>query len=457
MLSRFLMPELLKIPCRTAGVSAYALLIAVILAVMNTVTGCHNENNVTDLTGCWTSGDNCYPELPYTLFIEQNGDEVRLEASVGTPQLCVGELIGTQIEFQCTDNQEKGFQYRLKASVISPAEMCITSDSESSNPFTCTFIKHGGLDPRVERMLFFINRAEAQQPLGQRTPEQMRRFMAESSFWASLYPASDVAEIKNIGIPGTEGMLNLRMYVPHGSAPFPVILFYHGGGFVVGIAQQFDNYSRMLAHKAGALVFSLDYRLAPEHTFPAAHDDAWTAIRWVAENARDFGGDPARLTVAGESAGANLAIYVCTRALEEGGPDIGFQLLMSPITDLLSMDTDTYQRYASGYMLTKEWMEAFRYYYLPVSRDWYDRRVSPLLYPPRSDLPPALIVTAQYDVLRDEGEAYARQLADAGVPVKHYRCAGVIHGFTTALIDLLDQAQKVLDLAIKELETFKDT
>ncbi len=435
-----------------ADVAVFFFLIAFLLTAMSVITGCDNENCVSDLTGCWSSSDNCYSELPYTLFVEQKEDTVRLEPSAGSPHICLGKLNGMQIELQCTDYRSTEVQYRLNAAILSPTEICITTDTVHSDPVSCIFKKHGALDPRVEMMLVSINRAEAQQPLGQRSPEQMRSFMEESSFWASLHPAADVADIKNIVIPGKENMLNLRMYVPNGSAPFPVIVFYHGGGFVVGSAQQFDNYSRMLAKEAGALVFSLNYRLAPEHIFPAAHDDAWAAIRWVAENARGFGGDPSRIAVAGESAGANLAISVCTRAAEEGGPYIGIQILMSPITNFSSMDTDSYQRYATGYMLTKEWMEAFRSYYLPDSQIWHDRRVSPLLYPPHPGLPPSLIVTAQYDVLRDEGEAYARHLSAAGLPIKHYRCAGVIHGFTTAMIDLLDQAKKVLELAVEELQ-----
>jgi len=202
---------------------------------------------------------------------------------------------------------------------------------------------------------------------------------------------------------------------------------------------------------ASVMVISVDYRLAPEHVFPAAHEDAYAALEWAAENAGRFGGDPARLAVAGESAGANLAIAVSIRARDSGGPEILHQTLMCPITNVATMNTASYHDYAAGYMLTREWMEAFRSYYLPDCGDWSDPRVSPLLLEDSAELPPALVITGDFDVLRDEGETFARQLFAAGVAVRHYRGGGVIHGFTTALIDYLDQSRNAVSLISAEL------
>ncbi|MCP4717182.1 MAG: alpha/beta hydrolase, partial [Deltaproteobacteria bacterium] len=223
-------------------------------------------------------------------------------------------------------------------------------------------------------------------------------------------------------------------------------------GWVVGSAKQFDHFSRLLAQAASALVFAVDYRLAPEHVFPAAHDDAYAALEWIAGNADTFGGDPECLAVVGESAGGNLAAAVSSISRKAGGPEIALQVLLCPIMNVADMNTDSYNRFATGYMLTREWMEAFRGYYLPDSSDWTDPRVSPLLSDSLAGLPPALIITAEFDVLRDEGEAYARRLAEAGVLVKQYRFGGVIHGFTTALVDFLDQAQDSVGLIAEELE-----
>ena len=181
-------------------------------------------------------------------------------------------------------------------------------------------------------------------------------------------------------------------------------------------------------------------------------DDAYAAVQWVAENAASINGDPMRIAVAGESAGANLAAVVCMLARDQGGPDILFQALLCPVTNAADMNTDSYNEFAKGYFLTKEWMEAFRGYYLPDSNDWADPRVSPLLAESLEGLPSALVITAAYDVLRDEGEAYARRLFEAGVPTKQYRCGGVIHGFTTGMIDFLDQSKDAVSLTARELE-----
>jgi acetyl esterase len=360
-------------------------------------------------------------------------------------------LNGSNLELNCTDVRSPEAPYVMTGTVLSDTSIALSGTAAGAVQ-TCALTKHMGLDPLVEQMLGVINLSEAIKPMGRRTPRQMRRYMARMNSAGLFFPAAPVASIKNMKIPGPVGSIPVRLYTPEGKGPFPVIVFYHGGGWVVGNPKMFDHYSRLLAGEARALVFSVDYRLAPEHVFPAALDDAYAAVQWVAENAASINGDPMRIAVAGESAGANLAAVVCILARDQGGPDILFQALLCPVTNVADMNTDSYNEFAEGYFLTREWMEAFRGFYLPDRRDWADQRVSPLLAESLEGLPSALVITAACDVLRDEGEAYARRLFEVGVPTKHYRCGGVIHGFTTGLVDFLDQSKDAVSLTARELE-----
>jgi len=358
---------------------------------------------------------------------------------------------GGMLELSCTDTRFPEAPYALTGTVLNGTSIAVSCRAAAQPIQTCTLTKHAGLDPLVEQMLAFINLSEAIKPLGQRTPWEMRCYMAWMNLAGLFFPAAPVAAIKNISIPGPSGSIPARIYTPAGKGPFPVIVFYHGGGWVVGNPSMFDHYSRLLAGETGALVFSVDYRRAPEHVFPAAHDDAHAALQWVAENAASINGDSTRIAVAGESAGATMAAAVSMLARDRGGPDILYQVLLCPATNMSDMNTDSYHEFAKGCFLTREWMEAFRGFYLPDSADWSDPRVSPLLAESLEGLPPALVITAAHDVLRDEGEAYARKLFAAGVPTKHYRCGGVIHGFTTGLIDFLDQSKDAVSLTAREL------
>ena len=220
---------------------------------------------------------------------------------------------------------------------------------------------------------------------------------------------------------------------------------------MLGTLNMFDHYCRALAKESAAIVVSVDYRLALEHVFPAALDDAYAALEWAAGNAASINADAARIAVAGESAGGNMAAAVCIMARDRHGPGIRYQVLMSPVTNISAMNTQSYSDFATGYFLTREWMEAFRSYYLPDSTDWISPLASPLLAGDLTNLPPALVITAQYDVLRDEGEAYARKLNSAGVAAKNFRCGGVIHGFTTTMVDFLSQTKETISLTAREL------
>jgi acetyl esterase len=221
--------------------------------------------------------------------------------------------------------------------------------------------------------------------------------------------------------------------VPQGEKPLPVVVYFHGGGWVIGSIETHDAPCRELANRSGAIVVSVEYRMAPEHPFPAAPEDCYAATAWVADHAAEFGGDPARLAVAGDSAGGNLAAVVALMTRERNGPPLRFQLLIYPAVDA-RMGYASIDENSTGYFLTKADMHWFYGHYGADPSDW---RASPLLAPDHSGLPPALVLTAEYDPLRDEGEAYARKLQEAGVPVTLRRYDGQIHGFTimTAAVD----------------------
>ena len=245
-------------------------------------------------------------------------------------------------------------------------------------------------------------------------------------------------------IPGPAGNLPARIYTPRGSGPFPVVLWFHGGGFALGNLHAYDATCRALTNAADCIVVAVDYRLAPEHKFPAAPEDCYAAAQWVEKHISESGGDPQRIAVAGDSAGGNLAAVVAQLARQRGGPSLCFQLLVYPVTDFQA-DTPSYRENGEGYLLTMGAMMWFKNLYLQTPDDAVNPMASPLRAASFRGLPPALIVTAEFDPLRDEGEAYAARLRDAGVPVTLKRYEGAIHGFFS-LFHALDQGR----LAIKE-------
>ena len=251
--------------------------------------------------------------------------------------------------------------------------------------------------------------------------------------------------VEDRSIPGPRGQIPIRIYTAEGTGKRPLIVFYHGGGWVVGNIETHDDVTRYLAKAAGGTVVSVDYRLAPENPFPAAVDDAYAALQWVSENAESLGGDATGITVAGDSAGGNLSAVVSLRARDRNGPKIARQALIYPATNLFRLDSQSQNDFATGFFLTKEGLEWFRSHYLPRTEDRVDPYASPLLARDHSNLPPAVVITAQFDPLRDEGEAYAEKLRQAGVPVEVVRYDGVIHGFVSFL-GIVDQAAEALDL-----------
>jgi acetyl esterase len=237
-----------------------------------------------------------------------------------------------------------------------------------------------------------------------------------------------VRETEDIEVPGPNGPLPARVYRPDDEGKVPTIVFMHGGGFIIGDIETHDNQCRMVCREVGAVVVSVAYRLAPEAPFPAGVEDAVAATRWIAEHIADFGGDPDRLAIAGDSAGGNLAAVVAQVLRDEGGPRLAAQLLVYPSTDFAG-DYPSRAENAEGYFLTLADMEWFANHYVGEASDLTDRRLSPLLAEDLAGLPPAVVVTAEYDPLRDEGEAYAHALEREGVPVTLRRYDGLIHGF----------------------------
>jgi acetyl esterase len=242
-----------------------------------------------------------------------------------------------------------------------------------------------------------------------------------------------VAEVRSVTLPGPAGPLEARLYVPEGGgADSALLVYFHGGGFVVCDLETHDNTCRFLARESEARVLSVDYRLAPEHHFPAAIEDAFAAFCFAVEHAPELGADPGRVAVGGDSAGGNLAAGVAGLAALDGGPTPAFQLLFYPWLDL-SAKRDSYRLFGEGFYLTEGDLDWYKRHYLLQESDALDPRCSPLLADEREGIAPAYIATSGFDPLRDEGEEYAQQLRAAGVPVALRRHRGVIHGFVNGL------------------------
>lgn len=265
----------------------------------------------------------------------------------------------------------------------------------------------------------------------------------------------DVDRIVEMHIDGNEGPLGLRLYYPKtATSVLPVTLYLHGGGFVFGSPAMHDNLCRCLANRAESLVVSVDYRLAPETRFPGALDDVMTALTWLEQHAAEIGGDPDRVAIAGDSAGGNLAAAAAKLVSAQGERELCHQLLLYPVTDC-RFDTASYQRYGQDYFLTLEMMRWYWRQYLPDAVHVHDPRASVLRAEDLAGLPPATVITAEYDPLCDEGEAYAKRLSNAGVPTRLHRWGGQIHGFMSmlGLIPAADQAVTVAAQALRRAFT----
>jgi acetyl esterase len=263
---------------------------------------------------------------------------------------------------------------------------------------------------------------------------------------SALEQPEEVTRVDDRLIPGTDGDIPARVYTAHAAVgeAHGVLVWLHGGGWVIGDLDTADSTCRALANRAGCVVVSVDYRLAPEHPAPAALDDCLTALTWTVENFELLGIDASKVAVGGDSAGGNLAALLCQRVRAEFGPDIDFQLLVYPVTDL-TLSHPSVDENAEGYFLTKATMEWFVGHYLGDA-DPKSASVSPLHADDLTGLPPALVITAELDPLRDEGQAYAARLEEAGVPTRLLHYDGEIHGFV-GMATMLDDGKDALGRA----------
>ena len=302
---------------------------------------------------------------------------------------------------------------------------------------------YGQLDARVAILLQYIEIAGIDLFEEGRSPEEIRKFSSNSSKILRAAPVK-LEQIDDITIPGPDGNIPVRIYTPKGDFPLPILVYYHGGGWVIGDLDSHDGICRKLADKAKIIVVAVDYRLAPEHAFPAAFEDAYAAAVWTSQNAQSINGDASRLFVAGDSAGGNLAATVALASRDRGEPVIKGQVLIYPATNLAEFNTESHKSFANGFYLTNRYMKKFRGFYLPISTDRLNPYASPILAESLENLPPAFVIIAQFDVLRDEGQAYAKRLQQAGVMASHYRFDGMIHGFLN-MDRVLPQADDAID------------
>jgi len=281
------------------------------------------------------------------------------------------------------------------------------------------------LDPNVELFLQTVQQA-GQPPLREVGVEEAREGIA--LMHALCTPAGELARTDESAVPGPSGDVSVRVYSQATEAALPVVVYFHGGGWTIGDLASYDVLCRKLAIATGLTVVSVGYRLAPEHGFPAAVDDCYAVTKWIAEHGSELGVDGSRLAVAGDSAGGNLAAVTSILARDRGAPTLAFQLLIYPVIDG-TMSFPSIKENAEGYLLSADDMAWFYEQYVPPDVDRKNPMLSPLYAPDLSNLPPALVITAEYDPLRDEGEAYADALQQAGVEARASRYDGMVHGF----------------------------
>ena len=268
----------------------------------------------------------------------------------------------------------------------------------------------------------------------------------------AAFPRPEVGLVEDRLIPGPRGELKVRIYRPDRASPRPVVLFFHGGGFVLCSVETHDGFCRQICNRAHAVVVSVEYALAPEDTFPAAPDDCLAAARWVGAHADSFGGDPDRIVLAGDSAGGGLAAVTAIRLRDEGGPRPAAQILMYPVIDHYSAGTPSYTERGTACGLTGDAMRWFWDLYLGDAADAADPKASLSRTESLAGLPPAYVVVAEYDPLRDEGLRFAERLRQAGVPTECLRYGDMNHGFIS-LTGLVDRADEALDAACAWLKT----
>ena len=308
--------------------------------------------------------------------------------------------------------------------------------------------KRGKPDPRIAVMLAVMRLLHKEFYDFRLSPEANRRTMERDA----RLPAGRSERVFSITDVSIHDGLTARIYRPSAQTGLPIVLYMHGGGWVVGSIATHDNVCRKLANRARAVVVSVGYRLAPENKFPAALEDVYTALQWVHAESGAFGGDPGRIAVSGDSAGGNLAAAVCLVTRDRGGPAVRFQALFYPGLDASNLDRESYRLNGKGYYLTKSGIEHVIPLYVNKAAEVLDPYVSPLLTKDVRGLPPGLVITAEFDPLLSEGEAYAARLSESGISCRAHRYNGMIHGFVsfTGLLPQAGQAIGEMAAAISE-------
>ena len=306
------------------------------------------------------------------------------------------------------------------------------------------------LDPQSRALLDLMSERGVP-PIHTLSPDEGRRMFLERRGFTQPVPPP-IGSVRDLAAPGPHGPIPLRLVRPAGVADavaLPLLVYFHGGGWVIGDLDTHDVACRTLAAGAGIAVLAVDYRLAPEHRFPAAVDDCIAAVRFARAEAAALGADAARIAVGGDSAGGNLAAVACLALRDAGEPVPAFQLLIYPATDMRAV-APSHTANGQGYMLTADSIAYYREHYMPDAAEWADWRASPLLAPDHAHLPPALVLTAGFDPLRDEGRQYADALSGAGVACQYICFERQIHGFVT-MGRVIDEANTALDLCATAL------
>jgi len=301
--------------------------------------------------------------------------------------------------------------------------------------------------PQVQVLLDMLDERNTPPTYGT-TPEVAReQYLALTE----MMDPDEVGDTENFAIEGPAGAIPVRAYVPEGEGPFPVLVYYHGGGWVIGDLDTHENVCTALCARSETVVLSVDYRLAPENPFPAAVEDAYATAEWAAEFAGDISGDPGRVAVGGDSAGGNLTAAVTLMAKDQDGPDLSHQLLIYPaVASPAVHEFDSHEENAEGYFLERDSMDWFYERYVESEAHARNEYLAPLLTRDLSDLPPATVVTAGFDPLHDEGAEYAERLEAAGVDVEHRNFEGMIHGFAQ-MMEMVDGGEEAIDFLAAEL------
>jgi acetyl esterase len=294
---------------------------------------------------------------------------------------------------------------------------------------------------RDEAQMFVDGLAAMEFPPFETMDVEMQRSILDPVVDSDVEPPRIHSSVDQV-VAGSGGDIPIRIFRPNGDSDLPVVLYFHGGGWVIGTLDSHDALCRAIANAATAVVVSVDYRLAPEHRYPAAFDDCAAVMAWVHANAVELDVDGSKMAVAGDSAGGNLAAAVALLARDQDDPKLAAQLLIYPACNLVDIETDSYSANGEGYLLTSGWMGWFIDQYVPEAADRAEGHASPALSESHCEVAPALVLTAEYDLLLDDGKAYADTLRDAGVDVDYFCFDGHVHGFASQIgvMDAADEA-----------------